>query len=541
MCPVSNFNTRDMNNHTIIKIVKVTAIAVAAAVLLLLVVQWWLGHAVRKALGSDAGPLKELPYKVDAGRVGVNLLDRSVSVRNIRIVPDTARGGGEHTFVVSMSSGRIKLGGIELGKIIRGEEFSLNSIALLSPELTIDIYGGKGEKEHPADTAAKSHQKHFSVGTIAVRNGDILIRRHEGDLISSYRFKGVGLEVTALTNETAHGQIPISADGATLGVDTFILANPDQSNILTVSNIRFDSRSGVFSLDSLALAPQFGMEEFARRNFSHSDWTKVATGAVTASGIDTERFLSDGVLRIDSVGLASASLESYKDRNVVQAPRVKRMLHESVQRLPIPIYIRTAHIGHADAAYRELARGGINIGVVEFAGLTGNFDGLTNIHSDSEPFYTLRAHGLVYGNGKLSATFYLPKDARTNRFEVEGHLSDMDATLVNRMVTPLENAAVRSGRIDDMAFHITGTEMESNVQMTMLYHNLDVALLKYEDHHLHERKLITWLANKVVRPDNPHNGVTHTGHGTTERDFQRSQYNYLWRSLLPGVKGCVGL
>lgn len=43
----------------------------------------------------------------------------------------------------------------------------------------------------------------------------------------------------------------------------------------------------------------------------------------------------------------------------------------------------------------------------------------------------------------------------------------------------------------------------------------------------------------LIRTGNPEDGVTRTGEGATERDPYRSQFNYLWKSLMPGIKQTV--
>ena len=77
--------------------------------------------------------------------------------------------------------------------------------------------------------------------------------------------------------------------------------------------------------------------------------------------------------------------------------------------------------------------------------------------------------------------------------------------------------------------------------MTMLYDGLDVEMVRRQpDGRLKERRLMTFVVDKMlIRPSNPDGRGTRTADGSAERDPYRSQFNYWWKSLLPGIKNTV--
>ncbi|MCC8020290.1 MAG: hypothetical protein LIO85_11045 [Rikenellaceae bacterium] len=223
--------------------------------------------------------------------------------------------------------------------------------------------------------------------------------------------------------------------------------------------------------------------------------------------------------------------------------RYKKLLYESVQELPFLLRTGKISVGSMDAVYRELPQYGTEPGVINFTNLSGTFTGLTNIPDAEEPFYTLSAHAAMYGRAPLHATFYFPKSRGTNRFEVRGSLGSMDMSLLNQTIIPLAKAEIEEGTIDKLDFHITGDGSTASVDLTLLYHDLKIALVRNKgDNEVKERKFLSWIANEfVVKDSNPEHGETRRGTGTAERDPDRSQFNYLWRTLLQGIKETAGL
>jgi len=177
---------------------------------------------------------------------------------------------------------------------------------------------------------------------------------------------------------------------------------------------------------------------------------------------------------------------------------------------------------------------------VQFDSLSGEFYGLTN-RGGADDFFRLEARGELYGAGLLKASFRFPSDSLNRRFEIDGSLGPMSLPLLNRVVTPLAGIQIDSGRLERIEFRVTGNDARSEVQMTMLYDGLDVEMVKRQpDGRLKERRLMTFVVDKMlIRPSNPDGRGTRTADGSTERDPYRSQFNYWWKSLLPGIKNTV--
>lgn len=91
-------------------------------------------------------------------------------------------------------------------------------------------------------------------------------------------------------------------------------------------------------------------------------------------------------------------------------------------------------------------------------------------------------------------------------------------------------------------FRIASNTWQSQINMLFLYEDLKVRLLKEKDGEVKVRSFLTTLANGILLiKNNPGSKGERKAEATAERDVYRSQFNYLWRSLLAGLKKTIGL
>ncbi|MCD8072144.1 MAG: DUF4140 domain-containing protein [Alistipes sp.] len=336
-------------------------------------------------------------------------------------------------------------------------------------------------------------------------------------------------------------------------VSAVVMTNADASVDTVIDSLRIELGSGNVTIAGVTVTPRYPKEQFVYKSSRHRDWTHLWARDIYLQGIDLSSpgILSSGGdgddkkvhLTIDSIHIGSGLVESYKDRNAYQPYWVRKLIFESVSELPIYLTVGKAVISDMDAVYSELPKGGTMAGIINFTNLVGTVSGLSNVPSSEEPYWTLAAHGFIYGAAPLNATFYFPKSEATNRFEVSGSLGALDLTNLNRTITPLAKDEVEKGVVDKMEFHIIGNRHTASVDMELLYHDLKVELVKLKaGNEVKERKFISWIANEfVIKDSNPSGGETRRGTGTVERELDRSQFNFLWKALMQGIKESAGL
>jgi hypothetical protein len=100
-----------------------------------------------------------------------------------------------------------------------------------------------------------------------------------------------------------------------------------------------------------------------------------------------------------------------------------------------------------------------------------------------------------------------------------------------------------SGHISRLEFDLTGTNYNMSGNLTLLYDDLHVALLKKDDDSVHfkKRKVTSLLANVKIKNKNPEKGeaprITPVNY---RRNIYASIFNLAWKSLLTGVQETIG-
>lgn len=527
-------------------------IVLGTATLLILVVlgvEWWLGAKIRRTAEKEVADRTDGAVKLEIGHVGVSLINRTVTIKGIVLSADTARAGEYLPRVDSVGGeiGKIVLRGVRWR--LKGDDryVSLRAVEILDPRISLVVNpeakaepAGENSSQGIRDRIAALAGK-LSVGRFLLRDASIKIVNPSKN---SYAAKGLTLEADGFSigPGDAPDPRPLFSDDVRIEVDKASVHFLVTAQLLEAEAIRAGSRDGRLALENIRLIPQYGKAEYAWKVPRHTDWTQAIAGSIEAKGLDFGRLWRDTVLSIDSLTLKDVDVASYKNRRIVRQEKFKPMLHEMVQGVPFGLEIAQIGLENAHVVYEELSATGEKPGRITFDGLNGVFRGLTNRTDDPDSMYTLTASGKVMDTGQLRAVFRFPAHPSNDRFEVEGSLGPMNLHVFNRILEPLADAGIHSGKLDGLTFTIAGNRKEAQVTMKMRYDDLSVALLREDkDGRKHARRIVSGIVNLVlIKSSNPDRKGMREVRNAAVRDTTRSQFNYLWRTLLVGIKGSVG-
>ncbi len=517
----------------------ITAGMIVLLALAIPVGQWWLRGKIKNAV-EDLYPGME--YQINTGQIRVRLLSRSVTIDQIKVAftpneADTARGP-----VRMLDAGlqRLSLNGVGFKKVDGKYALSVRSLEFDGPEATIllavrDTTAVVPKKKRGFPELLES----LTVNRIVIRDGKFSCKKPHNGEFEEFSAEGFQLEIGKLRIDSATviTELLVS-EPLRIMIEKFGYTFQHNSVCLGISGLDADTEKRTITLDSLHLEPLLPRYEYAAKVEGHPDWTDIATGRVNLYGIDIAALLQQNRLKIDSATIDSASVASFKNRKIARVERLKSIFYLGVQKFPVQIDVPLVRFQKIGVEYEEMPVHGSTSGKIFLDRLQGSFDGLTNIDSIRK-HYTLTAEGRLEGRAPLHVVFTFPVAAENDQFAIRGHVGAMELAAINPMVLPLSRVRIDSGRMDRLDFTITGNRAKSAVEATFLYHGLSIAAVKERDHQLVERTLVSTFANRLVRRDNPNKNGTLTTTGTFERDPYKSQFNYLWKSLLPGIANTV--
>lgn len=526
-------------------------IAVGSVLVFLLIVvlgaELWAKRKIRTSIEKEAFAIAGTPVDVRIGRVGVSLASMSLSVRGVTLRSQNNDPSNSDAALVSLAAGidKVSLRGIGYRKVDGKPALSARMLLIDKPHGTVVTKAaGKGQD----DSDVRKEKKDFQQVVTEYLNS-VSVERVE--------VRDAGVEYITWVSADENTRVKLT-DGKLVADGFRIDSLPSADKLLFCEDIALDVRSlsygyaagamvaevdtlsarssGALSLAAFRLIPQYAKNEYAQKSKGHEDWTKADVTGIDCSGVDFRRLVAEKALAIDSVSLAAADVASYKNRQVYQQPTVKPMVWQTVQQLTIPVDIRKITFGDVAVEYDELSETGDTPGVVRFSQGRGEVLNFTNIAEGHDPYFEVHVSATLMNSGEMNASCYFPVSPSNDHFRVTGRVGRTDMTSFNPVLTPLMNIRMNSGVMNSLVFDLDGSHIESHIELTMLYNDLSVSLLKPHNH-ARERGFLTFVADDIlIKSDNPKdNGKVRTGLGSYKHDPYRSMYNYMWKSFIPGI------
>ena len=429
---------------------------------------------------------------------------KGIQLQNVRLVPQE-KLKNRHKTVIQFSSPSIKIGGFEplVGGLFQ-KNWVLDSVYLESP--VTEFYYGKGD---PLQL--------FSLDSVG-----LYVKNLQGDDSSrSYRWSDIG---GSLCN----------------------VSFPLDKGFYTLSVGRVEFSESMAQIKRIRLLSRYPKMEFAYKQPKHQDWFDLQVGEVSLVGVDYLSYLRDSILRIKEVQIEDIVLQNFKNQQIPVPRRVVPMIYSGLQKAPMKIDFQKVGVKNLMIVYEELAKNGTVPGKLYFTDMKGTFSEFTNIVSRPEQFITLNTTGKLMGEGTFRATWLLPVDSLNDRFSLNIQLDSFNLKAMNELLIPLASAEVQSGLVQSMKMSTDASSKEARVDMLFLYTDLKVSFLKEKKGELQDKKLLSTLANRVLKQDNPER--TKKGEKQARRsslsvvrDPYHSTFNYLWQIIKPPLVETIGV
>lgn len=533
-------------------------------------------------------------YHLQVERTTLGLIKRSVTLEKICLIADTTRliSQGESHFISQINIAQLTATKIDWHKnasdlMLSCDQFTLRDPIIhifrngkvtkmpdnqnTNPIHEINPNGIRSETEHTNNTTTSSQQlinknprsnsqtstpsqiglprqtftpanERVKIVNLILTNGAIYEYETDGEKSNLHVTNGISFETGAiaidLTSDTANTHL--SRRNLTANIVGIQYTFQNKENQLRLDTLYINTTKRFIRTTGLQLIPQLPQSDYAELSQNHSDWTKIQTSTTIWTGIDFTAFMKERSIVIDTITIQHAEISSYKNRQIAQSQREKQLLNQTLRHLPIALDIRCLQFGPLDVVYQELTPEGVQPGKLTVTNLTGECLGLSNRPAQNQSFLTIRSTGKLMGLANLQTTINFSLQDTSEQFTVNGQLGSLAMNQLNTLTEPLANLSIQNGRIDTLIFNITGNKHSSAVDLKLLYNGLEIELIKDHDGQIRQRRLLSEAINDwVVYSSNPQYGTTRIGTGTALRDPYKSQFNYLWKSLWPGLKSTL--
>ena len=584
-----------MTTHTMKKrTIYITAGSIILLLLAGIISKQIIENQIEQALVREVDQRTAGLYHLQVERTTLGLIKRSVTLEKICLIADTTRliSQGESHFISQINIAQLTATKIDWQKNASDLMLSCDQFTLRDPIIHIFRYGkvtkmpdsqntnpvheinpnGIGsETEHTNNTTTSSQQlinknprsnsqtstpsqiglsrqtftpanERVKIGNFILNNGAFYEYETDGEKSNLHITNGISFETGTiaidLTSDTANTHL--SRRNLTANIVGIQYTFQNKENQLRLDTLYINTTKRFIRTTGLQLIPQLPQSDYAELSQNHSDWTKIQTSTTIWSGIDFTAFMKERSIVIDTITIQHAEINSYKNRQIAQPQQEKHLLNQTLRHLPITLDIRCIQFGPLNVVYQELTPEGVQPGKLTVTNLTGECLELSNRPAQNQSFLTIRSTGKLMGLANLQTTINFSLQDTSEQFTVNGQLGSLAMNQLNTLTEPLANLSIQNGRIDTLIFNITGNKHSSAVDLKLLYNGLEIELIKDHDGQIRQRRLLSEAINDwVVYSSNPQYDTTRIGTGTALRDPYKSQFNYLWKSLWPGLKSTL--
>jgi len=313
-------------------------------------------------------------------------------------------------------------------------------------------------------------------------------------------------------------------------------------------NKRYKIQLGAFDINnanssmriqSIKVIPQFTEAAFSRILKKQEDLYDLEFRNIVLAGIDTRLLILKKRLEAATATLQPV-VKIYRDRTVAEDldSKVGKYPHQMLQTIKFPFSIKKLTIRNGSVSYSEKAEVSGKTGTVFFNNINGTVNNITNISDliNKSNLLELDATASFMGISKVQTLWKLPLNSSNGAFDVSGTAGGFNAVSLNPLIEPLGMASVKKGSVQHLTFKMTGTDLMTKGNATILYKDLKIEVLKIDSGDVKKKGLQSLLANALMKNSNPLNGVTRSDEINYERDKTKSFFNLLWKSIFSAVK-----
>lgn len=550
-------------------ILKWFAAAMVLSALFLMTLTWYLGVKLKPIVTAE---LKELVlkttdqlYRIEFSDVSVNALSGTSSLKDVRILPDTA----VYRRMIATQHAPNNLYRIKLKKLVvrnfhpwrlwRHKKLDIDLLLFDRPDIEMrnrqfDFNEDKQPrpKKSPYDYISK-YLRALRIHTIDFKDASfryINDNNLENPVVDRVDHLNVTLKDWLIDANSAEDKSRIYLlKDVIINLKDYSYPTPDSLYHINFGQLDFAASTGKLGIKRFSVAPRSGEQSFGSALGYAKDRYSIQINDVDFNGLNLPLYILKQELYAKEMTIANGAISVVNDNTLPKKAEDKtgKYPHQLLQQTKGKLTIEKLALNNIDLSYSEFDQDGKNKGIITFEHTWGTIANVTNVEKAKASNHLMTADltSQVMGNGKLNVNFKFDLTAKDGAFSYSGSLVNMEGKALNRMTKPLGLVKVNSGHIDRLQFAIKANDRVAEGEMSFAYRDLSVALLKKvegEDR-LVKKGLMSILANAlVIHSDNPNaKGEFIKAPIANNRVATASFFNFIWKTLFQGVKYSIGL
>lgn len=310
----------------------------------------------------------------------------------------------------------------------------------------------------------------------------------------------------------------------------------------------YNIQIGVFELDKIkqsikintaTVTPTMSEATFVNKLKFQKDLFNVQLKNIYFAGVDLTSLLDKKTLIADHLAMEPI-IKVFNDKTVTPdtANKIGKFPYQSMMTMPTQFYIKNVQIKNGYISYRERGAISKDIGDVFFSNVNGSINNITNMASyiKQQALMEVNVTTKFLNIAAVRSQWKIPLNANDGAFNITGNVGSFDGTKLNPIIEPLGMGSIKSGTIKSFNFNLRGNDLKTVGEAVMLYNDLKIKLLKSKDEEIKNKTVTSFVANLIIKDQNPSNGKTRTGKIDFNRVVTKSFFNLVWKSIFDGAK-----
>ncbi len=321
--------------------------------------------------------------------------------------------------------------------------------------------------------------------------------------------------------------------------DGISFLSKDKIYNIQIGPFELDKIEQSIKINSANVTPTMSEAAFVKSLKFQKDLFNVQLKKIYFTGVDLKSLLDKKMLIADALVLEPV-IKVFNDKTVTPdtANKVGKFPFQSMMTMPTQFYIKNVKVKSGYISYRERGAISKDIGDVFFSNVNGGINNITNMASylKQQALMEVNVTTTFLNMAAVKSNWKIPLNANDGAFTIVGNVGGFNGTKLNPIIEPLGMGFIKSGTIKRFNFNLKGNDLKAVGDAVMLYNDLKIKLLKSRDEEMKNKKLTSFVANIIIKDQNPSNGKTRTGKIDFNRVETKSFFNLVWKSIFDGAK-----
>jgi hypothetical protein len=449
----------------------------------------------------------------------------------------------------SIDINKIAVDGLNTNNFILRQQLKATSVTCDGGVLTI-VTNGKAvaKKGDPVIELSDNFFDQAQVDTVNISNTKIIIVNKQKPDDEPFELNNVKFSVSAGVNISDGNTLSDLINNAhwKLSSDGFSFNTKNGNYKISVGSLSITNDAvAKIMIDGIHLKPLISETAYGLKYKQQRDLYNFDFNNIVLTGVDIKGLISDSKVEMTDASV-QPMIRIFNDRTLPAddtSSRFGTYPHQALVKLQIPFYIKNLHVVNGFVSYREKGSESGLVGNLIFNNLNGVITNVTNIPEKiaENSLCILNIKALFLDKANFTTKWIFPLNTKNGSFKITSHLDSMNGIILNPVVEPLGLMSIKDGQIDKLDFDINGNDYGTTTNLSLLYHKLDMDMLKKKDvdgeKELKKKGLASFVANIVIKNQNPEDGEMRKINGMAyKRNIHNPFFFIVWTSIFTAAK-----